>query len=440
MTTEKPPIDVESSRVPDAPQAPPSTGKALAVREPAGAIAPHQGNPLDMEPALFRAGLDRRKSNRDALMEWIRSNLKEGVDYGKIHNVGKTVCSRGKYCTDPAHFSRDILFKPGSEKICGMLGIQPTFPTLRDYEEACLKGVVIKNVLLRCEMVDAGGKIVAVGVGARSLEKDYGDLNKSLKMAEKSAQLDATLRMGGLSELFTIDLEDMDPEASGNGQQPAPSKSPRTAEAARQPRTTGPAARASQPTTAKAEPPDFSAQWKKRFEDKLKAEPDLRVFAWDWAQSTGNLLPNEPLGNMGARFFPQNMVDETKIWNAIRAAAERGATPELEAAFKAAYTRAKGEKAPKPEPPPPPEPEAPPEQVELPKPREGADWWREHQIHFGQNKGVKVGDIPKNKLKGWWSAYAPTPHPRTQQLDPRDVTLRQAFDAAGEFYHFSDND
>lgn len=63
----------------------------------------------------------------------------------------------------------------------------------------------------------------ADGVGARSLEQDYGDLNKALKMAEKSAHIDATLRMAGLSEVFTQDLEDMPkaepvpPAPAGNG-------------------------------------------------------------------------------------------------------------------------------------------------------------------------------------------------------------------------------
>lgn len=56
----------------------------------------------------------------------------------------------------------------------------------------------------------------------RAVEQDSGDLNKALKMAEKSAHIDATLRMAGLSEVFTQDLEDM--AASGkaaNAQAPS---------------------------------------------------------------------------------------------------------------------------------------------------------------------------------------------------------------------------
>jgi hypothetical protein len=179
---------------------------------PVAALAPahpQPASPLDLPAEVFRAGLDRRKANRGALMEWIRSAMVEGVDYGQIHVMGKDKCRLGKQCTNPAHFSKPSLFKPGAEKICGMLGVTAHFPTLHDYEQAALHGVQIKNIIIRCEIRDASGRVVADGVGARTLAQDDGDLNKSLKMAEKSAHIDATLRMAGLSEVFTQDIEDM---------------------------------------------------------------------------------------------------------------------------------------------------------------------------------------------------------------------------------------
>ena len=186
---------------------PPPAGKGAEVR----VLAPHpvSASPLDLPAEVFRAGLDRRKENRAALMEWIRAALVEGVDYGRIHVVSKDKCKAGKHCTNPAHFSKPSLFKPGAEKICGMLGVGVHFPTLHDYEQAALHGVELHNVIIRCEIRDAAGHVVADGVGARSLKQDYGDINKALKMAEKSAHIDATLRMAGLSEVFTQDLEDM---------------------------------------------------------------------------------------------------------------------------------------------------------------------------------------------------------------------------------------
>ena len=152
-------------------------------------------SPLDLPAEQFRAGLDRRKANRRALMEWVRDALVEGVDYGRIPT------KRGP--------SKPSLWKPGAEKICGMLGVTVHYPTLHDYEQVALHGVQLVHVILRCEIKEAGGRVIADGVGARSLKQDAGDINKALKMAEKSAHIDATLRMAGLSEVFTQDLEDM---------------------------------------------------------------------------------------------------------------------------------------------------------------------------------------------------------------------------------------
>ena len=168
-------------------------------------------NPLDLPAKTFQAGLARRRQNRAALMEWVRDALVEGTDYGRIHVMGRQKCPAGNRCTNPAHFSKPSLFKPGAEKICGMLGITIHYPSLSDYEKAALNGAKIHQIIIRCELRDPSGVVVADGVGARALAQDNGDLNKALKMSEKSAHIDATLRMAGLSEVFTQDLEDMRP-------------------------------------------------------------------------------------------------------------------------------------------------------------------------------------------------------------------------------------
>lgn len=166
-------------------------------------------NPLDLPSDLFQSGLERCKHNRTALMHWIRDALVEGSDYGRIHIVGRNRCQAGNQCKNPQHFSKPSLFKPGAEKICGMLGVTVRYPTLPDYEQAALSGVDLKHIILRCEIIDVAGRVVADGIGARLLVQDNGDLNKALKMAEKSGHIDATLRMAGLSEVFTQDVEDM---------------------------------------------------------------------------------------------------------------------------------------------------------------------------------------------------------------------------------------
>jgi len=168
-------------------------------------------NPLDTPTTVFRADLERRRENRQLLLNWIRSSLKEGVDYGSIPT------KRGP--------SKPSLFKPGAEKICGMLGITVHFPSLKETESALLQGLVPEYVMVRCELKNIHGQTLADGVGARKLSQDYGDINKSLKMAEKSAHIDATLRLAGLSEVFTQDIEEMTNLKKVNENKPSTSSS-----------------------------------------------------------------------------------------------------------------------------------------------------------------------------------------------------------------------
>ena len=175
---------------------------------------PEVRSPMDMPVEAFKSGLQRRGENRKALMDWIKTSMVDGTDFGKIHTVGKTKCEyaaklKPNECPNQYHWSKPVLFQPGAQKICGMLGVFVSYPAMTKYEDAVLSGVDIKHVILRCEIRDSSGTLVGDGMGARSLEQDYNDLNKSLKMAAKSAQISATLRMAGLSEVFTQDLEDM---------------------------------------------------------------------------------------------------------------------------------------------------------------------------------------------------------------------------------------
>jgi hypothetical protein len=170
--------------------------------------------PLDWPVERFTQALDRREVNRKALLKWIQSNLQAGIDYGQIHFVGKDKCrlvadGRTHECLDPRHWSKPSLWKPGAEKICGMMGLIPRFPNMAEYERATLRGEDIKVIILKCELHTGNGFVAAEGTGARRIDQDRGDINKSLKMAVKSAHIDATLRVAGLSELFTQDIEDM---------------------------------------------------------------------------------------------------------------------------------------------------------------------------------------------------------------------------------------
>lgn len=170
---------------------------------------------FDVTPRDFKRALERRKKNRDALMEWIRESLVEGADFGRLHVVKKDVCNKGRHCDNDYHFSKPSLWKSGAEKIHGMLGLRAHWPELEAEVEALKKGQ--KLIVLRCILLDQAGNTVAEGVGGRSLDQDYGDINKAIKMAKKSGLIDAVLNAGGLSEIFTQDVEDMDPELVAQG-------------------------------------------------------------------------------------------------------------------------------------------------------------------------------------------------------------------------------
>ena len=180
-----------------------------AGEEHAHLPATYGNTALDIEPEAFKGALDRRKTNRDALMEWVNAALVDGVDFGKIHVVKRDKCDKGKWCDNPSHFSKPSLFKPGAEKICGMLGVTVVYPNIKAYEDRAIEGEAIESIILRCHLIGPDGRVLGEGIGARNVSQDRGDLNKSLKMASKSAHIDATLRMAGLSEIFTQDIEDM---------------------------------------------------------------------------------------------------------------------------------------------------------------------------------------------------------------------------------------
>jgi len=164
-------------------------------------------NPMDAAPQLFKAGLDRRKENRNTLMDWIRSSLVEGRDFGSIMINGRR--------------SKASLFKPGAEKITAMLGLVCRFPNLEQYENAVLEGVQLDQIIIRCNLVNLIGEVIGEGVGARSIEsQDQGDINKALKMSCKSAMIDATLRCAGISEVFTQDIEEMQIDAVNSHERP----------------------------------------------------------------------------------------------------------------------------------------------------------------------------------------------------------------------------
>src|SRR5215813_2061727 len=166
-------------------------------------------------PEALAAQLESFSKARTLFVAWLFDRLVAGTDYMLIHRkVGprgsKTDCpnrgdAKGSACETCG--GKATLCKPGSEKICGLLQLRPRFR--RDVDAWEMLGGEAGLVTLVCELVTPAGVVVAEGRGAHHRDQDFGDVNKTLKMAQKSAQTDAVLRCAGLSEIFTQDLEDM---------------------------------------------------------------------------------------------------------------------------------------------------------------------------------------------------------------------------------------
>lgn len=126
----------------------------------------------------------------------VQTNLVKKQDYGVIPGTGKLT-----------------LLKPGAEKILMLMGVASEYEIIEkieDYE----KGFFAYTI--RCTLLKNDVKITE-GLGScNTKEKRYRNqdvfmiVNTVLKMAKKRAQVDATLTIASLSNVFTQDIEDMD--------------------------------------------------------------------------------------------------------------------------------------------------------------------------------------------------------------------------------------
>jgi hypothetical protein len=144
-------------------------------------------NIFDMTESSFKALLERRAKNRITFLTIVKSALTENVDYCSLPVKGKKALP--------------TLLKGGGEVVCQILGLTPRIAIAESND---------KSLLMCCELYDENQQVVSVGFGARSyaLDASNGGLNKTTKMAVKSAYLDAVIRAGALSSLFTMDLEE----------------------------------------------------------------------------------------------------------------------------------------------------------------------------------------------------------------------------------------
>lgn len=159
------------------------------------ALQTQQENSLSIIDSIDLDAVKNTLSKINQFQMVIQNTLKANQDYGIIPGTTKPT-----------------LLKPGAEKILMLMGLTSEYhitERIQDYEEGFFAFTV------RCELYKNGTKITE-GVGhCNTKEKKYVNqdaytlANTCLKMAKKRAQIDATLTVASLSEVFTQDIEDM---------------------------------------------------------------------------------------------------------------------------------------------------------------------------------------------------------------------------------------
>ena len=143
----------------------------------------------------------------ESLKQFIRSQLREGIDYGYIVNpkTGKPINQK------------PFLFKAGAEKLARLFNLTVEFELNRT--EDWDRGLFVYHVVARA--IDKSGKVVGVGYGiASSKEKKYRNHdpyelpNTLIKIAKKRAFVDAILTATASSSFFLQD-EDIVEAAEG---------------------------------------------------------------------------------------------------------------------------------------------------------------------------------------------------------------------------------
>lgn len=183
------------------------------AKELESALIAHPG--MEVVPGVttdqLKMALSSQTEQRVLIKQFIQHHLVEGVDFGRIHVVKN--CDNQYSCQNKYHFGKDMLFKPGQEKVFSLFGI--TSELTKDTETYEMLPDTKNMVAYKC-VAKRGDQIVAEGRGAAVVGDNRRDVNATIKIAEKRARMDACLALG-FSEYFSQDLDD--PDYAGQRQQ-----------------------------------------------------------------------------------------------------------------------------------------------------------------------------------------------------------------------------
>jgi hypothetical protein len=134
-----------------------------------------------VDPTTLEQNIATWHQMRAVLTAYITEHLQEGIDYYTLTIGGKV--------------PKPSLSQAGSEKFLRLFNVHATFR--QDEETWEMLGRPAGVICYVCALYTKRGEFVGEGRGAREVLKEQ-DINKAIKMAQKSAQIDAVLRAGAL--------------------------------------------------------------------------------------------------------------------------------------------------------------------------------------------------------------------------------------------------
>jgi hypothetical protein len=242
----------------------------------------------DEQAVVGAAYVESRKAFRD----WLRSRLVEGIHFGyppgtepkydtKGNLISRYWSSKKKEYVEtkiaPHQWTaKPSLYKAGADFICDLLAVRDEYAA--DMDGWRQLGEPKAVFVYACRLYSRGnGELLGEGRGVRTVGQKGGDENNAIKMAKKSAKVDAVLNAFGLSDLFTQDIED--------AKAPADVPPQRTDAPAPRPRNERNAA----PEVTSEQLKVLAAEWKSCVNDNQPFEPAI-FSAWCALK-----LPDAPL-------------------------------------------------------------------------------------------------------------------------------------------------
>jgi hypothetical protein len=161
------------------------------------------------------------RERRDNFRRWLMQQLEEGKHYGIPPGCEPKQTNPSQWQAQPS------LYAAGADLLCDLLGLRVEYSAdLQTWQQF---GSKPGHVVMLCRLFSrATGELVGEGRGARKEGQKGGDANNAVKMAQKSAKVDAVLNTYGLRDMFTQDLEHLpQPHDNPEADHDAPAAAPR---------------------------------------------------------------------------------------------------------------------------------------------------------------------------------------------------------------------